>query len=351
MAKKRSSGSARDGGDDVQRGHLPVLPVASVQSLGLVAGAVVVDCTAGGGGHLGLLADAVGASGRAIGLDRDERAFADDAAGGVAARLAQVTLVRRPFSEIRAALDDLGIDRADAVFADLGVSSFQLDEGERGFSFRFDAPLDMRMDRRDGETAAELIDRLEEEDLANVIYRYGDERLSRRIAKVLKRELPTTTDRLKDIVASCFAGPRGRIHPATKTFQALRIAVNGELDQLETLLAALPNVLKTGGRAGFLTFHSLEDRLVKAAFLGAGWEATTRKPIVADDAELDVNPRARSAKLRVATFDPAFVGGPRRHRSKYADLAGRDDGDDSESESDDDEGSNDSDQHEHGGDR
>ena len=328
MAKKRSSSSARDGGDDVTRGHLPVLPDASVRALGLVPGGVVVDCTAGGGGHLRLFAEAVGSTGRVIGVDRDERAFADDAAGGVAKQYPQITLVRRPFSEVREALNDVGVDRVDAVFADLGVSSFQLDEGERGFSFRFDAPLDMRMDRRSGETAAELIARLEEEDLANLIYLYGEERLSRRIAKVLKRELPTTTDRLKDLVASCFNGPRGRIHPATKTFQALRIAVNGELDQLQTLLAALPNVLLTGGRAGLLTFHSLEDRLVKTAFLNAGYEVAGRKPIVADDDELELNPRARSAKLRVATFDPAFEGGPRRHKSKYADMANRDDDDD-----------------------
>ncbi|HEY1099046.1 MAG TPA: 16S rRNA (cytosine(1402)-N(4))-methyltransferase RsmH [Myxococcota bacterium] len=344
MAKRRPSSSDKPVGDDAPHvgGHLPVLPGASIEALKLVPGSVVVDCTAGGGGHLRRFAAAVGDTGRVIGLDRDERAFADDAAGGVAKTHANVTLVRRPFSEIRQALDDLGIDRVDAVFADLGVSSFQLDEGERGFSFRFDAPLDMRMDRRDGETAAELIARLEEDDLANVIYRYGDERLSRRIAKVLKRELPTTTDRLKDLVASCFPGPRGRIHPATKTFQALRIAVNGELDQLETLIAALPNVLVVGGRAGFLTFHSLEDRLVKQAFLSPGFEATTRKPIVADDDELDVNPRARSAKLRVAGFDPGFAGGPRRHRSKYADLAGRDDdGDDAADDAVDDDDTND----------
>lgn len=338
MAKKRSSSSARDGSDDAPRGHLPVLPDASVRALGLVEGAVVVDCTAGGGGHLGLFAKAVGPTGRVIGLDRDERAFADDAAGGVAKLHPQITLVRRPFSEVREALNDVGVDRVDALFADLGVSSFQLDEGERGFSFRFDAPLDMRMDRRDGETAAELIARLEEDDLANVIYLYGEERLSRRIAKVLKRELPTTTDRLKSLVASCFPGPRGRIHPATKTFQALRIAVNGELDQLQTLLNALPGVLVTEGRAGLLTFHSLEDRLVKNAFLGAGYEVAGRKPIVADDRELEINPRARSAKLRVATYDPAFAGGPRRHKSKYADMANRctdDDSNDDDSNTDD----------------
>jgi 16S rRNA (cytosine1402-N4)-methyltransferase len=337
MAKHRSPSSASDSGDDVQRGHLPVLPTASVAALLLKPGNVVVDCTAGGGGHLRLFADAVGPTGRVVGLDRDERAFAADAAGGVAAEHAHVQLVRRPFSEARAGLNDVGVDRVDAVFADLGVSSFQLDEGERGFSFRFDAPLDMRMDRRDGETAAELIARLEEEELANVIYLYGEERLSRRIAKVLKRELPTTTNHARDLVASCFPGPRGRIHPATKTFQALRIAVNGELDQLNALLASLPELLVVGGRAGFLTFHSLEDRIVKQAFLGAGWQMLGRKPIVADDDELAVNPRARSAKLRVATFDPAFAGGPRRHVSKYAGMAGRDDDDDDNDDNADDD--------------
>ena len=305
--------------DDVAApGHLPVMPTSCVAALQVVPGQVVVDCTAGGGGHLRLFANAVGPTGRVIGLDRDARAFADDAAGGVAASMKQVRLLRHPFSAIETALREEGVEQVDAVFADLGVSSFQLDEGERGFSFRFDAPLDMRMDRRDGETAAELIARLDEEALANVIYRYGDEHRSRRIARVLKERLPETTAGLKDAVFRACGPDRGRIHPATKTFQALRIAVNGELDELSALLDALPRILRLGGHAGFLTFHSLEDRLVKLAFKDGPFTVTSKKPIVADDEELAGNPRARSAKLRVASHGRSVAVD---RKARYAKLA------------------------------
>lgn len=287
-----------------RRGHLPVMPDACLRELAVVAGQVVCDCTAGGGGHLERFAVAVGDAGRVIALDRDDRAFRDDAAGGVARRFSQVTLLRHPFSALPLALSSQGLTAVDAVFADLGVSSFQLDEGERGFSFQQDAPLDMRMDRSRGETAGELIARLEADALANIIYLYGEERQSRRVARSLKFHAPQTTGALKDAVVDAIGPARGRIHPATKTFQALRIAVNGELDELSALLVALPTVLKRGGRAGFLTFHSLEDRLVKHAFKRAGFHPTTRKPVVADEHELDENPRARSARLRVAVYDP-----------------------------------------------
>jgi len=311
-------------------GHVPVMPVEVVRELGIVAGNVVVDCTAGGGGHLALFADAVGDSGRVIGVDRDDRAFQEDAAGGVAAAFKHVRLVRRPFSELKLALADCGEDRVDVVFADLGVSSFQLDEGERGFSFRMDAPLDMRMDRSRGETATDLIARLDDEALANIIYTYGEERHSRRIARNLKRFLPTTTDGLKDAVIRAIGPARGRIHPATKTFQALRIAVNAELEELQALLAALPEVLAVGGRAGFLTFHSLEDRLVKLAFKAHGYLPTSKKPVVASDDEIHRNPRSRSAKLRVASFDPARPAqrsGNKYPRAHHDDDVGDDDDD------------------------
>ena len=314
-----------------RRGHLPIMPDTCVRELQVIAGNVVVDCTAGGGGHLERFAEAVGDGGTVIGIDRDERAFQDDAAGGVAKRHGTVKLVRRPFSELEAAIHDAGADTVDVVFADLGVSSFQLDEGERGFSFRHNAPLDMRMDRRSGETAAELIARLDEEALANVIYLYGDERQSRRIAKSLKWHAPQTTDALKSAVVSATGPARGKIHPATKTFQALRIAVNGELDELQALLTALPRVLVRGGRAGFLTFHSLEDRLVKRVFKGAGFFQTTKKPLIADDGELDDNPRARSAKLRVAVFDPERVDQRKKRYQRDASLDG-DDGDDGDAQ-------------------
>jgi 16S rRNA (cytosine1402-N4)-methyltransferase len=296
----------------------------------------VCDCTAGGGGHLALFAAAVGDSGRVIALDRDDRAFRDDAAGGVAKRFSQVTLLRHPFSELPIALASQGLEQVDAVFADLGVSSFQIDEGERGFSFQQDAPLDMRMDRSRGETAAELIARLDDDELADIIYLYGEERQSRRIARSLKRHAPTTTAQLKEAVVAATGPARGRIHPATKTFQALRIAVNGELDELKALLAALPTVLKQGGRAGFLTFHSLEDRLAKHAFKQAGFHPTTKKPVIADEREVDENPRSRSAKLRVAIYDPTRPAGKQpRYRRDDAAEAADDDANDGEGEGDD----------------
>ncbi len=308
-----------------EQGHLPVLPAESVRELGILPGDVVVDCTAGGGGHLRLFAVATGKSGTVLALDRDRRAFDDDAAGGVARAFAQVRLVPRAFSQLRAVLDEQHIERADVVFADLGVSSFQLDERARGFSFRHEAPLDMRMDTSAGETAAELIARLDDDELANVIFQYGDEPRSRRIARSIKRSMPTTTTALAAAVVSVLGPQAGRkIHPATKTFQALRIAVNGELRELEALLAALPLVLKEGGRAGFLTFHSLEDRPVKLAFRREHFRQTTKKPLTASDAELHDNPRARSAKLRVAVYSTTPVVKESRYPKKDDDVDNED---------------------------
>ena len=292
------------------RGHVAVMPGESVRGLGIGATDVVVDCTAGGGGHLRLFA---AEAARVIGLDRDLRAFADDAAGGIARSLSNVTLVHAPFSDIEKALRDLSLDHVDVVFADLGVSSFQLNEGERGFSFQKDAPLDMRMDTSAGETAAELVARLPVDELANILFRYGDESRSRKIARYIKDRAPTTTLGLASAVLSAVAGQRGKVHPATRTFQALRIAVNNELQELEQLLAALPRVLRVGGRAGFLTFHSLEDRLVKLAFRETAFRPLTKKPLTPSDDEVRGNPRSRSAKLRVAVFDPDW-----RARAKAA---------------------------------
>ncbi len=310
-----------------QPGHLPVMPGESVRGLMLTASDVVVDCTAGGGGHLRLFAEKAL---RVIGLDRDERAFADDAAGGIARALPNVSLVHAPFSNLEAVMQERGIGPVDAIFADLGVSSFQLDEGERGFSFRADAPLDMRMDTTQGETAAELIASLSADALADVIYRYGEETKSRRIARFIKDRKPTTTGELANAVIAAVGGG-GRTHPATRTFQALRIAVNGELSELDTLLKALPRVLKVGGRAGFLTFHSLEDRAVKLAFRGPDFRQTTKKPIVASDDEVEQNPRSRSAKLRVAVFEPDW-----RSKKKAAYAADHDVFDEDHNDVDDD---------------
>lgn len=287
-------------------GHVPVMLDEVLALVDPQPGAVVLDCTAGAGGHLRAFAERVGSNGRIIALDRDARAHEDDAAGGVAARYAdRVTLVQAPFSAARTVLDRLEIARVDALFADLGVSSLQLDEATRGFSFRADAPLDMRMDTSAGETAAELIRRLDERELADVIYLYGEEHKSRRIARVLKRDQPTTTTALAEAVIRAVGDPRvarrgGGIHPATRTFQALRIATNRELDELDELLGALPSLVRPGGRAVVLSFHSLEDRKVKHRFRDEGFSALTKRPQVPSDRETEVNPRARSAKLRAA---------------------------------------------------
>ena len=261
---------------------------------------VLLDATLGGGGHSALLLEANPGL-QLIGLDRDPTARA-----AAAERLApfgdRVTIVATSFGDYTPEQPVL------AVLADLGVSSPQLDVAARGFSFRGDGPPDMRMNPEAGETAAELIDRLEENELADLIYAYGEERLSRRIARRLVAERPwsgsgRSSGDLAYVIAGCFPPParRGRIHPATRTFQALRIAVNDELGQLDRLLQHAPDWLVPGGILAIISFHSLEDRRVKTAFLAdERLERVTRKPLVADEAEAEANPRSRSAKLRVA---------------------------------------------------
>lgn len=290
--------------------HTPVLMREVLDLLDVRPGSCIVDVTAGAGGHLEMLAEAVGAAGRVIALDRDERAHQSDAAGGVAARFSdRVTLHHASFAELPRVLSEAGIDDIDGLLCDLGVSSMQLDEQARGFSFRGEGPLDMRMDTSTGRTAWTLIHETPESELADIIFQFGDERKSRRIAKVLKRgPLPDSTLEVAEIVSRSVGGRRGRIHPATRTFQALRIATNGELDELDALLAALPGVLAPQGRAAIISFHSLEDRRVKRCFQSGGrktedgadpmWRVLTKKPLTADEAEVRRNPRARSAKLR-----------------------------------------------------
>jgi 16S rRNA (cytosine1402-N4)-methyltransferase len=288
--------------------HVPVLAEAvlggcagleSLLKLGEQRG-VLLDATLGGGGHSALLLEAHPGL-QLIGLDRDPTARA-----AAAERLApfgdRVTIVATSFGDYTPDQPVL------AVLADLGVSSPQLDVAARGFSFRGDGPPDMRMNPEAGETAAELIDRLEENELADLIYAYGEERLSRRIARRLVAERPwsgsgRSSGDLAYVIAGCFPPParRGRIHPATRTFQALRIAVNDELGQLDRLLQRAPDWLVPGGLLAIISFHSLEDRRVKTAFLAdERLERVTRKPLVADGAEAEANPRSRSAKLRVA---------------------------------------------------
>ena len=287
--------------------HLPVLAEPVEQGFAALAplleqhgDGLLIDCTLGGGGHSALLLAAHPRL-RLIGLDQDPTARA-----AAAQRLApfgeRVTIVASNFAAYTPEQPAL------AVLADLGVSSPQLDVAARGFSFRLDGPLDMRMNPGAGETAAALIERLEESELADLIYAYGEERLSRRIARRIKQQLLeqgpfSGTAALAYCVAGCYPpqARRGRIHPATRTFQALRIAVNDELGVLDQLLQAAPAWLLPGGLFGVISFHSLEDRRVKTAFLAdERLQRVTRKAVQASDAESTANPRARSAKLRIA---------------------------------------------------
>jgi 16S rRNA (cytosine1402-N4)-methyltransferase len=286
--------------------HVPVLPDQVLEALAPGPGQILVDATVGAGGHARLLAERLGPAGRLIGLDRDA-AMLDLAR----ARLAglPVTLVHANFDQLSEVLGKLGIDQVDGVLADLGVCSDQIDDPERGFSFQQPGPLDMRMDRSESESAGSLIQRLSERDLADLIFEYGEERFSRRIARRIvegRRQTPLlTTEQLAELVRRAVPWPKGRrrpaIDPATRTFQALRIAVNDELGALDRLLADLPKSLKVGGRAAIISFHSLEDRRVKQTFRDKShWQALTRKPVHAGEEELRNNPRARSAKLRAA---------------------------------------------------
>ena len=282
-------------------GHVPVLPAEMLRLLDPRSGELWVDCTTGGGGHSRLIAEKLGPTGRLFGLDQDRRmlALAEPRLAGL-----PVTLIPANFDQLAEVLQNRGIDKVDGVLADLGFSSDQLNDADRGLSFKNNGPLDMRLDGRTGATAADLVNTMSEGGLADVIFEYGEERLSRRIAKrIVERRGAKkfeTTGELADAVRSCV--PRsGGIDPATRTFQALRIAVNDELGALERLLALLPKVVRPGGRVGIISFHSLEDRRVKQAFRGSPhWESLTKKPVEAGDDECARNPRARSAKLRVA---------------------------------------------------
>jgi 16S rRNA (cytosine1402-N4)-methyltransferase len=289
---------------DVKRfEHTTVMRDEVVRAIAPRPGGVYVDATLGAGGHTVALLEAEPKA-RFVGVDRDATAIAaaEERLAPVADR---VVFVRAPFSRLRDQLDALGIRRVDGIVADLGVSSPQLDDAGRGMSFRREGPIDMRMDPENGETALELIDRLDDDELADVIYRFGDERRSRRIARSVKKavasgELRTTLDLRRAVVRAVGPARVGGVDPATRTFQALRIAVNGELDELEQLLASMRDLVTEGGVAAIIAFHSLEDRPVKRAFQGGGWAPLTKKPQVATEEECAQNPRARSAKLRAA---------------------------------------------------
>jgi 16S rRNA (cytosine1402-N4)-methyltransferase len=286
--------------------HVPVMPAEVLHWLAPAPGQVLIDATAGAGGHSLLLAPRLLPGGRLIVLDRDPvmLALARQRLEGL-----PITFAQASFDQLSQVLADQGIEKVDGVLADLGICSDQLDDAGRGFSFQQEGPLDMRMDTTTGEPASALLRRLGERELADVFHQYGEERYSRRIARriveVRQREPIETTTQLAELVRRCVprlpSKRRSSIDPATRVFQALRIAVNDELAALEGLLAALPLCLKRGGRAVLISFHSLEDRRVKQAFRDrATWEVLTRKPIQASEEEEKANPRSRSAKLRAA---------------------------------------------------
>lgn len=287
--------------------HVPVMTAEALHYLQPERGGLYVDCTVGLGGHARALLEA-GAS-RVIGIDRDRDALAR-ARDALAQWSDRVELVHGDYREIAAILNERSIAAIDGALADLGVSSLQFDAPGRGFSFQRDEPLDMRMDQSCGETAADLIAHATERELADAIFGFGEERFSRRIARAIVRERAeapvTTTGRLAAIVRAAIPR-RGftRIDPATRTFQALRIWVNRELEGLDRFVEAAAGRLRAGARLVIITFHSLEDRIVKHTLRAleqrhALLKVLTKKPMVASDAEVQQNPRARSAKLRAA---------------------------------------------------
>ncbi|HVT96594.1 MAG TPA: 16S rRNA (cytosine(1402)-N(4))-methyltransferase RsmH [Acidobacteriaceae bacterium] len=289
--------------------HVPVLLQLAIRMLNVHRGGVVVDATLGNAGHASEIARHLGPEGKLIGFDRDPDAMAlathrlEELKRELGAAMPQVVLHDVEFSRMA---ERLAGEKVDGLLADFGVSSMQFDQAHRGFSFQADANLDMRMNPREGATAEQVVNQAGEKELADLIYEFGEERRSRRIARAIVRSRPvTTTAQLAAIVAGAAGSMKGeRIHPATRTFQALRIYVNSELSEIDALLAVAPEVLKPGGRLVTISFHSLEDRRVKDALREGArqgiWEVLTRKPLTADAEETDRNPRARSAKLRAA---------------------------------------------------
>jgi 16S rRNA (cytosine1402-N4)-methyltransferase len=302
--------------------HTSVLLDEVIGFLELGGDSVVIDATLGLGGHTEAILERFNSS-RVVGIDQDERALA-----AASERLRpfgkRFVGVHSNFSAIAKVAKSSGLESVDAIIADLGVSSMQLDDPERGFSFRFDAPLDMRMDTTSGKTAAEWLDELDEEEIANLIYKYGEERKSRRVARLIierrqkGQSVQTTAELAKLVERAVGRSPKTKMHPATRTFQALRIAVNDELGILERFITDSVDLLKLNGKLCVITFHSLEDRIVKQTFQKLSGrcfcppripscvcgavkrvEILTRKPVIPTETEMSANPRSRSAKLRV----------------------------------------------------
>ncbi|HIU82060.1 MAG TPA: 16S rRNA (cytosine(1402)-N(4))-methyltransferase RsmH [Candidatus Ornithoclostridium faecavium] len=306
-----------------QFAHVPVMPGEVTEGLNIKENGIYLDCTLGGGGHSELILKKL-TTGRLIAIDKDEEALAF-----AKSRLSEygdkVTFVHSDFKRADEVLDDLNIDRIDGVLMDLGVSSYQLDAAERGFSYRFDAPLDMRMDKTQFLTAFNVVNEYNELDIADILFRYGEERYARKIAaniiRYRQQQSIRTTGQLAEIVEKSYP-PKERFkggNPCKRTFQAIRIEVNGELRELDEIIGKLAERLNKGGRICVITFHSLEDRIVKREFqyleakcicppkqpvCTCNKEQTvkiiTKKPLTASEEELAVNPRAQSAKLRVA---------------------------------------------------
>lgn len=287
--------------------HVPVLLKEAIDFLAVRRGGTFIDATVGLGGHGYEIAKRLGAPGHLIGLDKDPAALKMAREGLMRGEdWPTITLLHRSFAEIAKGQRPATID---GILADVGVSSLQLDDATRGFSFQADGPLDMRMDPQSERSAEQVVNHLDERQLADVIYEFGEERRSRRIARAICRSRPIrSTAHLADVISAAarpMNSEKRRIHPATRTFQALRIFVNRELDDLRALLEAAPRILKPGGRVVVISFHSLEDRIVKDAFREGAvqnkyFRVLTKKPVTATELENDRNPRARSAKLRAA---------------------------------------------------
>ncbi|HEX4427215.1 MAG TPA: 16S rRNA (cytosine(1402)-N(4))-methyltransferase RsmH [Terriglobales bacterium] len=302
--------------------HVPVLLKEAIDFLNIKRGGTYIDATVGLGGHSLEIAKRLGAQGHLIGLDKDPAAleFAKGVIGRSSLVVGQdheqdqdqlrdwptVTLLHRSFAELANDERRTTNDKVDGILADIGVSSLQLDDAARGFSFQAEGPLDMRMNPQAELTAEQVVNQVDEVTLANLIYEFGDERRSRRIARAICRSRPIRTTAELAAVVSAAARPMNqaerRIHPATRTFQAIRIFVNHELDDLRSLLEAAPQIVKPGGRVVIISFHSLEDRIVKDAFRDGAkqglYKVLTKKPATATEEEIDRNPRSRSAKMR-----------------------------------------------------
>jgi 16S rRNA (cytosine1402-N4)-methyltransferase len=289
--------------------HVSVLFQEAIDFLRVRPAGTYVDCTLGMAGHAEGIVRQLGPAGSLIGFDRDPEALElakvrlDRVCAELGSQAPKVTLIAEAFSSIARHVPPASVD---GLLADFGVSSLQFDEARRGFSFQADGPLDMRMDTRSGPTVAQVVNEISERELANLIYEYGEERRSRTVARAIVRGRPvTTTGQLARIVASAVPPMKqAHIHPATRTFQALRIYVNRELDEIRDLMEAAPGLLKPSARLVVISFHSLEDRIAKDSLREGAhkgtWEILTRKPVTAGEEEIERNPRSRSAKLRAA---------------------------------------------------